>query len=97
MGLANAGGILNSADDLPEVATIEDIARLLRIHVNTARADLSRRPESLPPRMRLPGRRSVRFLKQDVLAWLAASSANGLGALAPATAAVGEGADECAE
>ena len=61
---------MNSVDDLPEVATIEDIAKLLRLHVNTVRADLHRRPESLPPRLRLPGRRTVRFLKADVLAWL---------------------------
>lgn len=88
---------MNSVDDLPEVATIEDIARLLRIHVNTARADLSRRPESLPPRMRLPGRRSVRFLKKDVIAWLAASSAVGLGAIAPVPAAAGEGGGACAK
>lgn len=88
---------MNSIDDLPEVATIEDIARLLRIHVNTARADLSRRPESLPPRMRLPGRRSVRFLKKDVVAWLAASSDCGRGAIAPVLAAAGEGDTACAK
>lgn len=61
---------MSSADDLPEVATIDDIAKLLRLHVNTVRADLHRRPESLPPRLLLPGRRTVRFLKADVLAWL---------------------------
>ena len=61
---------MNSVDDLPEVVTIDDIAKLLRLHVNTVRADLHRRPESLPPRIRLPGRRTVRFLKADVLTWL---------------------------
>ena len=61
---------LNSVDDLPEVVTIDDIAKLLRLHVNTVRADLHRRPDSLPPRIRLPGRRTVRFLKADVLTWL---------------------------
>ena len=61
---------LNSVDELPDVATIADIAKLLRLHVNTVRADLHRRPESLPPRLRLPGRRTVRFLKVDVLAWM---------------------------
>lgn len=64
---------MNSVDDLPDVATIDDIAKLLRLHVNTVRADLHRRPESLPPRLRLPGRRAVRFLKADVLAWLHSS------------------------
>lgn len=61
---------MRSVDELPSVSTIRDLARFLRLHEHTVRADLIRRPDSLPPRMHLPGRRSVRFLKEDVIAWL---------------------------
>lgn len=57
---------------LPAVMTLEDLAALLQLHIHTLRADLSRRPESLPPRLYLPGRSSVRFLAADVVAWLLA-------------------------
>ena len=61
---------MRSVDELPPISTIRDLARFLRLHEHTVRADLVRRPDSLPPRMHLPGRRSVRFLREDVIAWL---------------------------
>ena len=74
---------MRSVDQLPPVSTIRDLARFLRLHEHTVRADLVRRPDSLPPRMHLPGRRSVRFLREDVIAWL-----NGSVAPKPAESAV---------
>lgn len=65
------GTQMRSVDDLPPVMTIKDLADFLRLHEHTVRADLTRRPNSLPPRMYLPGRRTVRFSKQAVIAWLA--------------------------
>jgi predicted DNA-binding transcriptional regulator AlpA len=65
---------MRSVDDLPPVMTIKDLADFLRLHEHTVRADLTRRPNSLPPRMYLPGRRSVRFSKQAVIAWLAGAT-----------------------
>lgn len=64
---------MRSVDDLPPVLTIRDLADLLRLNEHTVRADLHRRPASLPPRLHLPGRRTVRFAKQAVVAWLASS------------------------
>ena len=58
---------------VPELLTLADLAVLLQVHLNTVRADLHRRPETLPPRMLLPGRRIVRFLKRDVATWLMAA------------------------
>lgn len=60
---------------VPEVMTLQDLVALLRIPLNTARADLHRKPEALPPRLLLPGRRVVRFLKRDVADWLLAARA----------------------
>ena len=56
----------------PEVMTLENLGQLLQIPVNTLRADLHRRPETMPRRLYLPGRRLVRFLRVDVAAWLLA-------------------------
>lgn len=72
---------------LPAVMTLDDLATLLQLHIHTLRADLSRRPESLPPRLHLPGRSSVRFLAADVVAWLLASKSpqNSSGVVAQAT------------
>jgi len=61
----------------PEVMTLENLGQWLQIPVNTLRADLHRRPESMPRRLHLPGRRMVRFLRADVAAWLLASTVNG--------------------
>lgn len=71
---------------LPAVMTLDDLAALLQLHIHTLRADLSRRPESLPPRLYLPGRSSVRFLAADVVAWLLSCKLpqNSSGVVAPA-------------
>lgn len=60
----------------PEVMTLENLGQLLQIPVNTLRADLHRRPHSMPRRLYLPGRRLVRFLRADVADWLLACTSN---------------------
>jgi hypothetical protein len=67
--LADPYALLSSQ---PEVMTLENLGQLLQIPVNTLRADLHRRPETMPRRFYLPGRRLVRFLRVDVAAWLLA-------------------------
>ncbi len=61
----------------PVVMTLDNLAELLQIPLNTLRADLHRSPEAMPPRLYLPGRRMVRFLRADVAAWLLACTLNG--------------------
>lgn len=50
--------------------TIEDLANLLKRSVSTIRSDVTRRPQSLPPRLEVPGSRTILWLEQDVLDWL---------------------------
>ncbi|NBT00839.1 MAG: hypothetical protein EBS61_09485 [Betaproteobacteria bacterium] len=50
--------------------TINDLAPLLKRDVETLRRDLNRRPESLPPKLMIPGSRRLVWLEQDVKAWL---------------------------
>lgn len=61
----------------PEVMTLDNLGQLLQIPVNTLRADMHRSPETMPRRLKLPGRRLVRFLRVDVAVWLLASTSNG--------------------
>lgn len=48
--------------------TVEDLAKILRRAIATIRTDAVRRPGSLPPRCRIPGRRLL-WRREDVLAW----------------------------
>jgi predicted DNA-binding transcriptional regulator AlpA len=48
----------------------EDLARLLGRKVSTIKADANRRPQTLPPRLRIPGSRALLWLEEDVRAWL---------------------------
>ncbi|NCW85975.1 MAG: hypothetical protein EBV69_07705 [Oxalobacteraceae bacterium] len=50
--------------------TIDELAPLLKRDVETLRRDLNRRPESLPPKLMIPGSRRLVWLEQDVKAWL---------------------------
>jgi hypothetical protein len=53
----------------------EDLAPLLRRTVNTIKTDARRRPESLPPRLEIPGSRKLMWLESDVIEWLQACRA----------------------
>lgn len=49
---------------------INEIAAILRKTPKTVREDVSRRPESLPPRLIIPNSRSVVWRMVDVEEWL---------------------------
>lgn len=48
----------------------EYLVPLLHKQVSTIRVDASRRPESLPPRLLIPGSTKLLWLESDVLAWI---------------------------
>jgi predicted DNA-binding transcriptional regulator AlpA len=50
--------------------TPEELAPIIGRKASSIRVDVSKRPETLPPRLRIPGSRAIRFLEADVLAWL---------------------------
>lgn len=54
----------------PKLLNTKDLARLLRKAPRTIEVDVTRRPHSLPPRLRIPGSRRVVWLESDVLKWL---------------------------
>ena len=54
----------------PKLVGPEYLADLLHKTVATIRADAQRRPQSLPPRMRIPESRKLLWLEEDVLKWL---------------------------
>lgn len=54
----------------PKLVGPEHLANLLHKTVATIRADAQRRPQSLPPRMRIPDSRKLLWLEEDVLKWL---------------------------
>lgn len=49
---------------------IEELAAVLHRSPKTISSDVTRRPETLPPRVRVPGGRKVLWRAQDVAAWL---------------------------
>jgi predicted DNA-binding transcriptional regulator AlpA len=51
--------------------TIDDIAHMLGRSPSTIRKDIVRRPGAVPPRVRLPGTRQLRWRSVDVQDWLA--------------------------
>ncbi len=54
----------------PKLLDVSDLAKLLHKTKRTVEVDVTRRPESLPPRLRLPGSRKVLWLESDVHQWL---------------------------
>ena len=50
----------------------EDLAPLLGRAVSTIKTDVRRRPQTLPPRFKIPGSNRVMWLEADVLAWIEA-------------------------
>ena len=54
----------------PKLVGPEYLANLLHKTVATIRADAQRRPQSLPPRMRIPDSRKLLWLEEDVMKWL---------------------------
>lgn len=48
----------------------EDLAVLLRRAPETIKTDVRRRPQTLPPRLRLPGSSRLVWLEADVIDWI---------------------------
>lgn len=63
---------MSEPQQISELLTVEDLARILRKSVHTIRHDLTRNPRSLPPRCDLPGTNRNLWRRQDVEVWLAA-------------------------
>lgn len=55
---------------LPKMMRPEDLAPLLDRAVSTIRADARRRPETLPPRLRIPGSNRLVWVEADVIEWI---------------------------
>jgi predicted DNA-binding transcriptional regulator AlpA len=53
-----------------KLLTVADLARLLHKAKRTIEVDVTRRPEALPPRLKIPGSRKVLWLESDVHRWL---------------------------
>jgi predicted DNA-binding transcriptional regulator AlpA len=53
-----------------QTLTIEDLAFILNRSPATIATEITKTPEKLPPRIRLPGSRRVLWLKEDVDEWL---------------------------
>jgi predicted DNA-binding transcriptional regulator AlpA len=49
---------------------LEDLAQLLGRSPDTIKKDMRRNPDAVPPRMKLPGTRLLRWRLVDVQAWL---------------------------
>lgn len=63
--------------ELPKVVGPEYLVPLVHRTVSTIKVDARRKPESLPPRLMIPGSKKVLWLESDVLAWIKSqSSAN---------------------
>lgn len=48
----------------------DELAVLLRRTPKTIRSDANRRPHTLPPRLKIPGSRTLLWLEADVVQWL---------------------------
>ena len=48
----------------------EELSVLLRRAVDTIRSDARRRPETLPPRIVIPGTSKLLWLEEDVVNWM---------------------------
>jgi len=58
--------------DLQKLLTLEELAQLLGRSPQTIKKDLRRNPAAVPPRLRLPHTRLLRWRAEDIAAWLAA-------------------------
>lgn len=54
----------------PKTLGPDDLATLLHRSVTTIKVDCRRRPQSLPPRLRIPGSSKLLWLESDVVEWL---------------------------
>jgi predicted DNA-binding transcriptional regulator AlpA len=57
-----------------QLLTLQQLAQLLARSPETIRKDLTRNPTAVPPRVRIPGARLLRWRLHDVEEWLARHS-----------------------
>lgn len=55
---------------LPNIVGPEYLANLLQKKLSTIKVDSRRKPETLPPRLQLPGSTKLLWVEEDVLTWL---------------------------
>lgn len=55
---------------LPKTIGPNELAILLQRTPNTIRADVNRRPQSLPPKLNIPGSAKLLWVEEDVIQWL---------------------------
>jgi hypothetical protein len=55
---------------LPKIVGPEYLVPLVHRTIKTIRVDATRRPESLPPRLHIPGSAKLLWMEADVIAWL---------------------------
>ena len=60
-----------------ETLGIEELSVIIRKRPGTIRVDVSRRPHTLPPRLKLPDSKRVVWLRSDVNQWLRSMSSLG--------------------
>lgn len=63
-------GTLRNDDDPARLIDIDELAKLLNRSKNTVRVDITRRPHTLPPQIKLPGSRMIRWRLKDVRDWI---------------------------
>ena len=58
--------------NLPGIRTlgIIELAGLLHRAVPSIKSDLCRKPDSLPPRIKMPGSKKLLWIEADVIKWL---------------------------
>jgi hypothetical protein len=49
---------------------VEELATMIHRAVPSIKSDLIRKPDSLPPRVKMPGSRKLLWLRSDVIEWL---------------------------
>jgi len=54
----------------PELVGPDYLSTLLKRKESTIRVDARRKPESLPPRLKIPGSKALLWVKDDCLSWL---------------------------
>lgn len=55
----------------------EELGRLLHRAVSTIKTDCRRRPQTMPPRLKIPGSTALVWLESDVREWLQACARQG--------------------
>lgn len=53
-----------------ETFGVSDIARIIHKTVDSVYSDVIRAPQTLPPRLKIPGSKKLLWLKSDVKRWL---------------------------